>query len=473
MRLSIRWRLTLWNTLALAVVLLGFSALVYGLLAEALYERVDRSLLAELTELENDDRMARQRDERLRHWIYEFKEHENISCVVYDSKGKVHERTVELADKAIPTTPAPSNSQRIRANAELPIIGRQRTLASRIPLGGEEFTILLLAPLEEVDREMGELISVLAMAVPLAILVAGGLAYWLARTALAPVQNLDRLTKEITAERLDRRLSVGNPHDELGRLTHTINEMIGRLERSFSEIRRFTADASHEIRTPLTAIRTESEVALRNPRSVSEYQHLLGSILEECDRLGRLTDQLLTLAREDAGARRAAPEVLDLAGLVSEVAETLRPVADNKGLRLDSLANGPLPIPGDRLALRQVFFNVLDNAIKFTPSGGSIQIQLQQKDGEAVVSIHDTGIGIPAEHLPHVFDRFYRLDKSRSRSEGGFGLGLSIAHSIIRSHGGQIEMTSQPGLGTTCTVSFPGVDSPTSVQGKFNSQTSR
>src|SRR5260370_24724223 len=182
MRLSIRWRLTLWNTLALAVVLIGFSALVYGLLAEALYEGVDRSLLAEMNEMEKDDRMANQRDERLRHWIYELKEHENILCVVYDSTGQVHERTVELAASSVPPVPVASVGERVHANATLPIIGRQRTMAGRLSWGGREFTILLLAPLEEVDRALGELLSALAMAVPIAILAAGGLAYWLPPT---------------------------------------------------------------------------------------------------------------------------------------------------------------------------------------------------------------------------------------------------------------------------------------------------
>jgi heavy metal sensor kinase len=455
MRLSIRWRLTLWNTLALALVLVGFSALVYWLLAEALYERLDRSLLAELNELERDDRMESQRDERLRHWIYEFKEHENISCIVYDSAGKVHDRTVELAEATIPHFPPALSGEHTYSNASLPIIGRQRTLAGRLPIGGQEFTVLLLSPLEEVDRELGELLSVLAIAVPISIIGTGGLAYGLARKALAPVKELDRSTQEITADRLDRRLSVSNPTDELGRLAQTINEMIGRLERSFAEIRRFTADASHEIRTPLTAIRTETEVALRKPLSDSDCQALLGSVLEECDRLTRLTDQLLTLARQDAGVTRPALEDVDLALLVKDVTETLHPLAESKGLQLVFHADGPAKVSGDNYGLRQVFFNVLDNAIKYTPSGGNIDVRLNRSDAQAVVTIKDTGIGIAPEHLPHVFDRFYRVDKARSRAEGGTGLGLSIARGTVLAHGGRIELTSAPGQGTTCTITLP------------------
>jgi len=465
MKLSIRWRLTLWNTLGLSVVLLGFGALVYALLAHALYQRIDRSLLSELQELEQDQRMPTQRDERLRHWIYEFKEHENISCVAYDTSGQVRDRTVELASDSIPPVPEVTNGDRHFRNMTLPIIGRQRALVSRVRLGNEEFTLLFLAPLEDVDRELGQLLAALAAAGPLIVILAGVLAYLLARKALAPVKQLLRLTQDITAERLDRRLPVVNPHDELGRLAQTINAMIGRLERSFAEIRRFTADASHELRTPLTAIRTEAEVALAKPLGLNEHQQLLGSILEECGRLTRLTDQLLTLAREDAqgtalaGQNGQAQDRVDLKALLESVAETMRPLADSKGLRLHITAShhsdGGVSVPGDPGRLREVFFNLLDNSIKYTPPGGEVAIQIGRNGSEAIIAVRDTGIGIPTEHVARVFDRFYRVDKARSRAEGGTGLGLSIARSIVIAHGGQIDLVSTPNQGTTCTVRLP------------------
>jgi heavy metal sensor kinase len=308
---------------------------------------------------------------------------------------------------------------------------------------------------EEVGREFGQLLAVLMGAVPVALVVIGGIGYLLARKALAPVDQLHRLTEEITADRLDRRLTVTNAEDELGRLAQTINAMIGRLERSFVEIRRFTADASHELRTPVTVIRTETEVALKDALGTAGYQQLLGSILEECDRLTRLTDQLLTLSREDAGKARRVREPLDVAPLVESVVETMRPLAQAKGIPVQTAGGGPLPIRGDEVRLRQVFFNLLDNAIKYTPEGGKIEVQLARRDNGAVVTFRDTGIGIPREHLPHVFDRFYRVDKARTRAEGGTGLGLSIAQSIVQAHGGRIEMVSTPGQGTTCTVTLP------------------
>jgi heavy metal sensor kinase len=292
------------------------------------------------------------------------------------------------------------------------------------------------------------------------LLLSGGLGYVLARKALAPMERLRRSTEEITADRLDRRLPVANAQDELGRLTQTFNAMIGRLERSFAEIRRFTADASHELRTPLTAIRTEAEVALAKPLGLTEHQQLLGSILEECDRLTRLTDQLLALAREDARAARQAQEPVNFAAVVEDVVETMRPLADAKGLRLCVQADGAAWVRGDAARLREVLFNLLDNGIKYTPEGGEIEVRVSRNGREVLVAVRDTGIGIPAEHLPHVFDRFYRVDKARSRAEGGTGLGLSIAQSIVVAHAGRIDLASTPGQGTTCTVRLPAEPKP-------------
>jgi len=328
-------------------------------------------------------------------------------------------------------------------------------LAARLNSGGKEFTILLMADLEEVDRELHELLTVLAMAVPASLVMAGGLGYLLARKALSPMQQLHRSTEEITADRLDRRLPVANAQDELGQLTQTINAMIGRLERSFAEFRRFTADASHELRTPLTAIRTETEVALRQSLSMADYRHLLGSILEECERLSRLTDQLLALSREDAGAACPVRESVELSTLLDSVLETMRPLAEAKALHLCMDGKEVIRVLGDEMRLRQVFYNVLDNAIKYTPEGGTVEVRMARQHGGAVITIRDNGIGIPPEHLPRVFDRFYRVDKARSREQGGTGLGLSIAKTIVAAHAGQVDLTSILGQGTLCTVTLP------------------
>jgi signal transduction histidine kinase len=315
-RLSVRWRLTLWNVLGLAGVLGGFAALAYGLLARAHYERIDRTLLTEFRELEEDHGPAKETRARLRHWIAEVKEHEGFYCVVYGTAGQVYERTEALPADSVPPAPEARVGVPRLLDATVPGIGRQRLLAGGLRLEGRPVTAVLLAPLEEVDRELGMLRAALLLAVPVALAAAGAWGYLMARKALAPVERLRRSTEAITASRLDRRLPVADPHDELGRLTRTINAMIARLEDSFAEMRRFTADASHELRTPLAAIRTEAEVALSRPLGAADCQQLLGSILEECERLTRLTEQLLALAREDAGAAPQAHEPVDLAAVV-------------------------------------------------------------------------------------------------------------------------------------------------------------
>jgi heavy metal sensor kinase len=300
--------------------------------------------------------------------------------------------------------------------------------------------------------------TVLFIAVPVMLVVAGGLAYWLAGRSLAPVDALDKATKEITARSLDRRLPVTNANDELGRLTTTINEMIARLECSFAELRRFTADASHELRTPLAVLRTEIEVAMRQSSTPEQLQGVLGSALEECDRLARLTDQLLALARHDAERALRKREAVDLAKLVAGTVELLLPLAESKGVTLKSSVGeraSETVIEGESERLRQIFINLVDNAIKFTPSGGNVEVAIATTNTAVVVTIRDTGEGIPPEHLPRVFERFYRVDKARSREMGGSGLGLSIARGIVEAHGGTVLVESTVGFGSTFTVNIP------------------
>lgn len=454
MRSSIRWRLTLWNTLALALALVGFGGLFYFFLWQALHRQVDRTLASGFELLRSDPALAADPDGRLDYWVEEFKEHQNIYCAVFRPEGRMHTEHPELASVEVPFPPLDS-AGRWEGTVSLGPLGRQRANAERLRVGERQWVVLLLAPLGEVDRELRVTLLALLIAGIIMVLASGGLAYGLARKALGPMESLRRSTDAITADRLDRRLPVPNPHDELGRLSETINAMIARLEQSFAEIRRFTADASHELRTPVTLIRTEAEVAYHHLPGPEGCQQLLGNILEECQRMTHLTDQLLTLAREDTGLTNPHREPLDLAGLVLEIGDALRPLAESRGQQLRASGAQPVWMDGDPARLRQVFVNLIDNAIKYTPAGGRVDVAVRSEGSEAVVAIADTGVGIPAEHLPHIFERFYRVDKARSRSEGGTGLGLSIARSIVAAHGGQIELVSTPGKGTLCTVRLP------------------
>lgn len=304
-------------------------------------------------------------------------------------------------------------------------------------------------------HEMEELRMVLFTLLPagLALAVVGG--YWLAGRALAPVQRMTETARTISAQNLRERIEVAQPEDELGRLAQTLNSMIGRLEQSFDAIRQFTADASHELLTPLTAMRTEVEVALRSARSPEDYQRVLASVLEEVERIARLADSLLLLSREDAGAAATVRRSVRLDDLVREVAGHSKALAEAANVTLEV---GELPectIEGDPDRLRQVFFNLLDNAVKYNRPGGSIRICGRLGDQQVIIEVADTGVGIPAEELPRVFDRFYRVDKSRSRQMGGTGLGLSIVKALVENHGGRIDVESTPGRGSTFRVAFP------------------
>jgi len=455
-RLSIRWRLTLWNTLSLAALLVVCGLLVYGMLRQAMYRQTDQLLQSQFLELREDRRMSTDRESRIPHWVHEFKEHVNVFAVVYDAQGRVFARTEELADESVPAEPTNATEEPQFDSATLPIIGSQRMLTGRLSAGSEQLTVVLMAPLADVEANLAGVRTVLLTALPVSLLLAGAIGYWLARTALAPVERLRTRTNEITADKLDRRLPVDNPDDELGRLTATINDMIARLERSFVEIRRFTADASHELRTPLAVLRTEVEVAMGKSLDDDEQRDLLSSVLEECQRLTALTDQLLTLSRDDTGTAQYAHQRIDLNSLVADVTQTMTPLAEAKQQTLVFTGDDEQTyVIGDTNRLRQVFYNLFDNAIKYTPRQGQIEVTVKSTDTVATVSISDTGIGIPAEHLPHVFERFYRVDKARTREDGGTGLGLSIAKIIVTAHNGRIEIHSQPDQGTTCSVRLP------------------
>ncbi|WP_165225703.1 HAMP domain-containing sensor histidine kinase [Aquisphaera insulae] len=289
----------------------------------------------------------------------------------------------------------------------------------------------------------------------LTIVGALGCGIMLARQVLAPVQRIVATADEITASQLDRRIEVANPDDEIGRLADTFNGMIERLERSFQEVRRFTADAAHELRTPLAILRNEAEVALRVPRDSDQYRDCLEDMLEEIDHLSRLTEALLILFRGDAGLGSNRREPVEIDAVIEEIADHVRVVASEREQTLTVEANAPCRVVGNPEQLRRLLFNLLDNAIKFTPAGGTIEVRAGAADGQVRLVVADTGIGIAPEHLPRVFDRFYRVDSARSRRTGGIGLGLAICRSIVGSHHGTITLESALGQGTTVTVNLP------------------
>jgi heavy metal sensor kinase len=310
--------------------------------------------------------------------------------------------------------------------------------------------------LKELQSAQRHLLILLAISNPVALLLAslGGL--WLAHEALKPVDRLTRAAERIGRGNFSERVDEPRTSDEIGRLAATFNEMISKLERAFERERRFTADASHELRTPLAVLRGDIEVALRRDRSIDEYKRVLNSSLEEIERITRLTDDLLTLARSDTGdtVLELAPVRLDR--LAAEVHAYIQPLAESAGVALACAGTQePIVVEGDEKRLKQLLVNLLENAIKYTPAGGSAWLSLLTRDSTTLIQVSDTGRGIPAASLPHIFERFYRETDPRDSRVTGFGLGLAISKWIVDAHHGEIEVHSAEGEGSRFTVRLP------------------
>jgi heavy metal sensor kinase len=310
------------------------------------------------------------------------------------------------------------------------------------------------SPEERVEQQLGEILVVLVLGLPVIVVLAGVGGYAMARRALAPIDHLAADARRITAERLHERLTVPNEHDEIGRLAAVINGTFGRLEGSFEQLRRFTADASHELRTPLSVIRGIGELGLGETRTPAEYQEAIGSMLEEVDRLTRLVDTLLRLSRGDAGTVRLCPEVLDLADLARDITASLGILADERRQHLNVVATSNVKVVADRLVLREAIANLVDNAIKYGPAESTIDVRVDGDAARAVLTVTDRGPGVASEHRARIFDRFYRVDEGRSRERGGTGLGLAIAKWAVEANGGQITL-DRTERGSTFRIELP------------------
>ena len=297
---------------------------------------------------------------------------------------------------------------------------------------------------EENDRQLSELLAIMLLAGSLAVGCTLGGGYLLARQALAPVDRMAASADEITASQLDRRLHAPNPDDELGRLARTLNGMIARLERSFEEVRRFTADAAHELRTPLAILRNEAEVALRVPRDSEQYRECLEDMLEEIEHLSRLSEALLFLFREDAGCSGHAREPVHLDQIAREIADHLRVVAAEQGSETQRRGASPVPGHGQPGAAPPTSLQPAGQRDQVHPRRRQHSRPGRMREGPGRIIVTDSGVGIAPEHLPRIFDRFYRVDSARSRRTEGNGLGLSICRSIAESHDGSIEVKSTP-----------------------------
>jgi two-component system, OmpR family, sensor kinase len=463
---SVRVRLAAWHTGVLALVLVAFTAVTFGFLRRLTQDRIDRSLqdavssfhhavVAELRAARSPEGAAEMAAREFRfsgRRVLVYGQH-HLLVAVSDSARDALTRAISAVDDADDSpihpmfatlTPGRSAFATVRTGGE-----EVRAYATRVDVAGRPFTIVAV----QLDLTEGAILDAFvqaaAVAIPLALALAGLGGYLLARRSFAAVVRMGREASQISSESLSARLHVRNTGDELDELATVFNDMLARLERSFAQQRQFMADASHELRTPIASLRAEATVALSQRRAPAEYEASLARVRDEARRLSRIVDDLFTLARLDAADRELRRDDFFLEEVVLESVDRVRPLAAARGVALEFHPAAEARCVGDAALVGRVVTNLLDNALKYTPAGGAVHVELEAADARHVVRVIDSGIGIPEGARSRVFDRFFRADSARTRSEtalDGAGLGLSIAREIVRAHGGTLDLVaSRPG----------------------------
>ena len=457
---SIRFRLTAWYSAVLALALLVFGGFSWWAVRETLFHAVDEELEDRVAGVRRfmENQIGSLSVEEIRD---EFKEHSVLGpggdlFQVCDATGVWLYRSASLENADVPIQPpslVPSSGA--FEDREVKGVGL-RFLARPVTVLGKPYTVQVAAPTREILEGLHRFRGALLLLIPAVLLGGAAGGWWMSRRALHPVDQITASARSIGETSLSQRLPVPATEDELQRLSETLNQMLDRIESAFRRVTQFTADASHELRTPIALIRTTSELALRKQRHEADYRQALDEILSESERTTSLIENLLTLARADAGKTQLDRAPVDIGALLFETAEQGEKLASQKGI---SLTCHPSPrsafVIGDRASLRRLLLILIDNAVKFTPAGGSIDINQSQSDQALVIEVRDSGIGIAEEDLPHIFERFYRSDKSRSRDSGGAGLGLSLAKWIVDIHGGAMHVESEPDHGSVFRLTLP------------------
>jgi heavy metal sensor kinase len=452
--LSIRLKLTAWYIAILLASLSIFSVAAFFAMKKGIETSVDENLEGQAAGIEElmarvlNDEPTRLRDELREH--AELREQADFSQVCDESGHWVY-RSRLMASHNVPAPASASYSAYNLVAGDLPL----RVMVREINAGGDRYRIQVATPMDDFYDAIDRFKWVVLLLSPLVLILASGGGYWLSRRALAPVDQITRAAQEINSNNLAKRLDVAQSGDELQRLSQTLNNMLERLEASFNRITQFTADASHELRTPLALMRTTTEVSLRTSQTVSDYREAQQEVLDELEKTSSLVEKLMLLARADAGVETLQHTPVNLAECLRDACKDGRILAEVKELSFTEDIESSEFVEGDSHALHRLFLILIDNAVKYTPTGGSITVRLMRSDDSAVAEFRDTGIGISAADLPNIFERFYRADKARSREFGGVGLGLSIARWVAEAHRGSIEVQSTPGTGSVFRIKLP------------------
>jgi len=456
---SIRLRLTGWYTVVLFLMLLVYATATFLAVRHEFLEQLDDQLHDDFETAEGvlaaapGGRIALSGD---RH--HDPDDDHDRGSDVWTANGDPIDRSG--AAGALPPVAFAAATAEPRYESLTVDAHRWRTLTGRTLAGGRSVVLRVSRSEERLRAQLSEILVVLVLGLPLVVALAGAGGYVLARRALTPIDHLATEARRITADRLHDRLSVPNPHDEIGRLAAVINDTFARLESSFDQLRRFTADASHELRTPLAVIRGIGEMELKDTRTAAEYKDAIGSMLEEVDRLTSLVDTLLRLSHGDAGTIRLSRESVDVGRLVRDMASSLALLAEERNQQLTVEGGDGVLVTADRLVLREAITNVIDNAIKYSPKASDILVRVRQQSGRAIVEVVDHGPGIAPEHRERIFDRFFRVDEARTRESGGTGLGLAIAKWAVHVNGGAISVEDAPAGGSVFRIVLPMATSP-------------
>jgi len=456
MTLPIRLRLTAWYFAVLAVVLPAFGVSAYLAMRHSIRQTVDEELQIRAEGvhqlIERDIQRGAKSDlpEGLR-------EHTELRAggallQVSDAQGKWLYRSKVMSDYGVPSySPALPKITEYTGN-DVPL----RIWNQAVNVGGQPYFIQSAFEMDDFYEALYHFELLLYIAIPSLLIFAALCGYWISNRALAPVDQITKTARTISARNLSSRLVVPPTGDELQRLSETLNGMLDRLEASFKKITQFTADASHELRTPVAVMRTRAELSLRKARSPEEYRDVIAEVLTELENTSGLIEQLMFLARADSGAETLNFSPTNVTEVLREACHQGSALAEAKQIGFqEQIASDSLWIRGDASSLRRLFLILIDNAVKYTPANGQVEVSLHRNNGYAIAQVRDTGIGIAESDLPNVFERFYRADKARTRELGGVGLGLSIGRWITEVHSGTIEVQSAPGRGSVFQIRLP------------------
>ncbi len=457
----VRTRLTLWYVVLLATVLLLSWGLVGLFLFFQLRSQVDHYAVQDIETVEGLLFFDSSGQVKLREDYHNHEESKQVLewlLEVRSPGGELLYRNERLGDRSlggIPFSGEGVGGYSVRS-ARLADGTRVRLVSRSHSLDGRTLVIRLAYSEEAIFTRVEELAVASSLALPIVLAIAGLVGYWFARRALSPVERMARQAERITPGHLHERLPVGKADDELGQLARVFNDLLSRLEQSFEQLRRFTSDASHELRTPLTSIRSVGEVGLQKGGTIEDYRDTIGSMLEEVNHLTSLVENLLTIARADAGRIPLRISEFGAMDLAREACGLLEVLIEDKRHQVQFEGDDRVTLEADRLLLRQALVNIIHNAVKYSPAGGTISVRvIREIDGHVRFEIADEGSGIPPEHAARIFDRFYRVDKGRSSNVSGAGLGLSIAQWSVQMHDGEIQQKSVPGAGCTFQIRLP------------------